>query len=356
MIVIASWIGTHHLPEDAGLFRTLHEGLKQTSFTYFAWPGLLVGVGATLGANGARQSLVYGLVASFAIACALTVVLVFGFLSGETILKSSAQPHVAVDSSSSHSSFESVRALATRGEGLRESTARSPASETQTFKNDDLKIGAMIFLSIFSFLFAFGGTAIASSATAIVGHVGLDLVNDIPMPWNDRFAGWQNDVAGGSLIVGTALLLFVFPAVQSLRFYADPLAEARYAIADLPKTRPSHPEGPLILTERGRKIRKEKFERFQKHFESVQKGDCWKLATFDEAIESYFRAIVYSEGWEPGKELSDQAKRVVEMTSNAFERKQVGWSDLSRYVTIHLDKSKYGRTVAIVPNQCIKDQ
>ena len=309
-------------PMRPGIFEMFKLGLGTLKSGSFFAPGLILGVGASLGASGARQSIGYGLLGAILIA---SVVAVF---YGVDVL----------------TSYQSAQADAVKPppgiEGL-----EVPGT---TFV---LVIGIIFFL-ISSFLYAFGPLALAMAATCILVHLTLDWLNELPLPWQsgeNQYENWlSNDVAGGALILAVSVWIFAWPPVRDVWYTIDPQAEARAAIANLDNFKTE----PLIKSEDGRQIIRNKIARLRKKVADVEWDRCISTAVVRQDIESYFRSIRVIEDWQPGTELSPFSKEVVAIAEQSLQKKYFDWDRLPISSKIHLDSVKYGTVVAEKPSHC----
>ena len=309
-------------PVRPGIFEMFKLGLGTLKSGSFFVPGLILGVGASLGASGAKQSIGYGLLGALLIA---SVVAVF---NGMDVL----------------TSYQSAQADAVKPPpGIEELAV--PGS---TFV---VVVGIVYFL-IATFLYAFGPLVLAMAATCILAHLTLDWLNELPLPWQsgeDQDEAWlSKDVAGGALILAVSVWIFAWPPVREVWYTIDPQAEARAAIANLDNFKTE----PLIKSENGQKIIRTKIARLRKKVADVERDRCISTAVLRQDIESYFRSIKVIEDWQPGTELSPFSKEVVAIAEESLQRKYFDWDRLPRSSKIHLDSVKYGTVVAEKPSHC----
>jgi hypothetical protein len=307
-------------PPSPGVYEMLVVGLGKLEAGSFFMPGLILGIGASLGASSARQSIGYGLVGAMLIATAAGM-----FYGADAI-----------------ADFKVDVMRPPQGiEGL--------AVPDSTFV---LAI-AILTLVVSSFFYAFGPLSLAMAATCVLMHLALDWLNEIPLPWQrgkDNDENWPgNDFIGGVLILAAAVWIFAWPLVEGVWYRIDPNAEARAAIASLQ----NYKTEPLIKSESGRKTIQNKIARLKKKVAEVELDRCASTALVRQAIESYFRSIKVIEAWQPGTELSPFSKEVVAIAEESLRRKYFDWDRLPRSSKIHLDKAKYGTIVAEKPSHCV---
>jgi hypothetical protein len=178
------FLGYRAGPLTPGIYEMFVLGLGKLEAGSFFLPGLLLGIGASLGASGTRQSIAYGLVGAILIA---TVAAVFYGADAIADFKADVmQPPPGI-------------------EGL--------AVSDSTF----VLVVAILTLVISSFFYAFGPLALAMAATCVLAHLALDWINERPLPWrrsegND--ANWLgNNFVGGTLILAISVWIFAWPPV-----------------------------------------------------------------------------------------------------------------------------------------------
>ncbi|MDO8353852.1 MAG: hypothetical protein Q7T14_10340, partial [Aestuariivirga sp.] len=298
-------------------------GLGTLKSGSFFVPGLILGVGASLGASGARQSIGYGLLGAILIA---SLVAVF----------------YGVDVITSYKSAEAAAVNPPPGiEGLEE--VPDPTS---------LVGFAIVVLFISSFFYAFGPLTLAMAATCLLTHLTLDWLNDLPLPWqsgDNQDENWlSNDVAGGALIIAASVWIFAWPPVRDVWYTIDPQAEARAAIANLD----SFKTKPLIKSEKGRESLRLRIANLREGVAKIENDRCASTAYVRQDIEYYFSRIRVYEDWQPGTELSPFSKEVVAIAEKSLQRKYFAWDRLPISSRIHLDGAKYGTVVAERPSHC----
>lgn len=309
-------------PVRPGIFEMFKLGLGTLKSGSFFVPGLILGVGASLGASGTRQSIGYGLLGALLIASVAAV------FNGVDVL----------------TSYQSAQADAVKPPSGIEELAM-PGS---TFV---VVVGIVYFL-IATFLYAFGPLVLAMAATCILAHLTLDWLNELPLPWQaseDQDEAWlSKDLAGGALILAVSVWIFAWPPVREVWYTIDPQAEARAAIANLDNFKTE----PLIKSENGQKIIRTKIARLRKKVADVEWDRCISTAVLRQDIEAYFRSIKVIEDWQPGTELSPFSKEVVAIAEESLQKKYFDWDRLPRSSKIHLDSVKYGTVVAEKPSHC----
>jgi hypothetical protein len=314
--------------QSGNVLRHLLAGIKALPSYCLAFPGLVIAAGATLGANDTKTSLKY---------CAIAACIVSGCIALILFANSVISFELPVQPQESTAMIDQIRT----------------SQETQRTVSSVFMF-AMIPMSFAIFLIPL---LVASAAASIVGHLALNALNNIPMPWqdtDDRPESWLQDVAAGAVIVGLAVCVFVWPALKSAKFVNDPEGEAQYVVSRLDDRLDDHPQGPLINSSAGREAMERSAHKLEERLALADKNDCFAIATLDESLESYFRNIRIYEDWRPGKEYSKYSKRALTVLTKSLERKYVGWEDLARYVTIHLSQDKYGATAAIRQGKCSK--
>lgn len=324
MFFIAWCLVLGHLagPAKPGFFEMFKLGLGTLKSGSFFVPGLILGIGASLGAAGAKQSIGYGLLGAILIA---SVVAVF----------------YGVDIVTSYKAAQTGAVQPPPGiEGL---GGPDPTSM--------VAIGVVV-LFISTFFYAFGPLTLAMAATCILVHLTLDWLNDLPLPWQGGESldeAWlSNDVAGGALILAVSVWIFAWPPVRDVWYTIDPQAEARAAIANLD----SFKTAPLIKSEKGRESIRNRIARLREEVADVEKDRCISTAIVRQKIEYYFSRIRVYEDWQPGAELSPFSKEVVAIAEESLRRKYFDWDRLPRSTKIHLDSAKYGAVVAERPSHC----
>ena len=281
-------------PVKPGIFEMFKLGLGTLKSGSFFVPGLILGVGASLGASGARQSIGYGLLGAILIASVVAV-----FYGVDVI-----------------TSYKSVQAAAVNPPPGIEGLEKVPDPTT-------LVTVGVVVLFISSFFYAFGPLALAMAATCILAHLTLDWLNDLPLPWQDE--DWLgNDFAGGALVIAISVWIFAWPPVRDVWYTLDPQAEARAAVANLD----SFKTEPQIKSEKGRENIRTKIDRLRKSVADVERDRCASTALVRQKIEYYFSNIRIYEDWQPGTELSPFSKEVVAIAEKSLQRKYFDWDRL----------------------------
>lgn len=186
-VFLVAWslfLGYRAGPLTLGIHEMLVLGLGKLEAGSFLMPGLLLGIGASLGASGTRQSIGYGLVGAILIASVATV-----FFGTDAI----AQFKVAVE--------QPPQGI----EGL--------AVPDSTFA----LVVAILFLVVSPFFYAFGPLALAMVATCILAHFALDWLNERSLPWQrgeDNDENWlRSSFVGGALVLAVSVWMFASPFI-----------------------------------------------------------------------------------------------------------------------------------------------
>lgn len=178
-------VGYRAAPPATGIFETFKLGLGTLEAGSFFMPGLLLGIGASLGASGAKQSIGYGLVGAILIAT-----LAAAFCGTDAIADFKADVMQPPQGSEGLAVADSIFALA-------------------------VAILSLIFSSIFH---AFVPLALAMAATCILVHLVRSRLNEIPLPWqrgeDRRESLFSNDMIGGVLILAVSAWMFASPFIQ----------------------------------------------------------------------------------------------------------------------------------------------
>lgn len=321
MFFIAWCLVLSHLagPAKPGIFEMFKLGLGRLKSGSFLVPGLILGLGASLGASGAKQSIGYGLVGAILIASLVAV-----FYGVDVITSYNSAPAAAANPPPGVEGMEAV-------------------PNPTTF----VTVGVVV-LFISSFFYAFGPLVLAMAATCILAHLTLDWLNDLPLPWQQDEDWLSNDVAGGALIIALSVWIFAWPPVRDVWYTIDPQAEARAAIANLDNFKTE----PQIKSEEGRENIRIRIDRLRKLVADLEKDRCASTSLVRQKIEAYFRSIKVIEDWQPGTELSPFSKEVVAIAEESLQRKYFDWDRLPKSTKIHLDSAKYGSVVAEKPSHC----
>lgn len=309
-------------PVRLGIFEMFKLGLGTLKAGSFFVPGLILGVGASLGASGAKQSIGYGLLGAILIASVVAV-------------------------------FYGVDVLTSYNAAQADAVQPPPGIEGVTVPDSTHLVGVgVVVLMISSFFYAFGPLTLAMAATCILVHLTLDWLNELPLPWqaseNQNEAWLSNDVAGGALILAISVWIFAWPPVREVWYTIDPQAEARAAIANLDTFKTQ----PQIKSEKGRGNIRIKITRLRELVADVEKDRCASTSLVRQKIEAYFRSIKVIEDWQPGTELSSFSKEVVAIAEESLQKGYFDWDRLPRSSKIHLDSAKYGSVVAERPSHC----
>ena len=309
-------------PVRPGIFEMFKLGLGTLKAGSFFVPGLILGVGASLGASGAKQSIGYGLLGAILIASVVAV-------------------------------FYGVDVLTSYSAAQADAVQPPPGIEGVTAPDSRHLVGVgVVVLMIASFFYAFGPLTLAMAATCILVHLILDWLNDLPLPWqaseNQAEAWLSNDVAGGALILAVSVWIFAWPPVRDVWYTIDPQAEARAAVAKLDTFKTK----PLIQSEKGRESLRNRIANLRGEVAEIEKDRCISTAILRQDIEYYFSRIRVYEDWQPGTELSAFSKEVVAIAEKSLQRKYFDWDRLPRSTKIHLDGAKYGTVTAERPSHC----
>jgi hypothetical protein len=211
----------------------------------------------------------------------------------------------------------------------------------------------MIFLSPIVAIWQFAPLMLGGIATAIITHAILNAVNDMPMPWAEEGASY--DVIGGGMVLAAAGVIFFMPYAIAIMHAASPNMRAEAVISRLRVTVPEYSKNPADFpftnTAQGRAYIADEVQSLHKAFSAVQSNPCTKQSVAASA-DYYFQYIRIYEDWKPGTPLSSYSQDALDVVKRALDKHYIGWNDLADFVQIHLDAEMYRDFTKQKPSTC----
>lgn len=294
-----------HLANGMSGFRHLH----------YAPAGLVLAIGASLGAPTARHSLVWIGIGAAIIAVVPLLITLYQLAAGY-------------------------------GAGLQDSAANPPVPGTYDMTGlaiATVTLGLLVSIPLFFFASAMP-IALAAAASSIIIHFGLDRLNGLPLPWQtedeDSGGEWVYEIGGGVAIIAIATYLLFGTWVQSW----DLFSFASKSPQEIYETLEPPPEtGTLYATEAGRNIMRRKADSMKTRLGWIAEKPCktGNRRFLKDEINAYFEKIRIYEDWKPGKQLTPTSAQIRDMIAEGLSKNYIDWYKLSPAVQIHFDRDKY---------------
>jgi hypothetical protein len=302
----------------------LADGLEHLPRYWMAIPGLLIAIGASLGASELRSSIhkcAWGAVVASSIC---TLATFWSFL--------------------------------TTADGMTGGMGSGGAFGVVTLIAVFI---AFISVAVSVALITWAPIAITSIAISIIVHAALNVINGLPLPWQAQPGETEVDAMKAAFELASVAAVFgvTASAYGMLPGYAMPrwgTSEPQTFQAIWGKLEEGDPSNPWQSTPQGRKRIATKIERIIELKTIALRDPCDLAApkSLASAINVYFGNIRVYENWRLGQRLSADSNRVVEMATLALQRKQIGWDALWPHARMHLDAKKYSTVSYEYPLTC----
>jgi hypothetical protein len=325
--VSAYWGMRDHSIAVSGLptiIADINRGIISFRNADFAIPGIIVAIGASLGAPTARHALVWVGIGALWVIISPIICIEWTNIAGYAAFKPA--------------------------DGLLPPGATS-LSEVRT--NSILMFIALSLPLHGSSMWV--KTALSGATTALVIHFLLGRLNGLPAPWQsnddeESDGEWVYEIGGGIAIIALTIW-FVFGALIWPNPLRNPNASADQVLTAL---RAPDKDGAQIKTAAGREYIKQVVNSIAKARDAALRESCSKSRRdfLLSLVNGYFEEIRYFEDWKPGTELSSASVTVRQRTETLLEQNFIGWDDLQMPAKIHLDRKKYESSVRTYPTSC----
>jgi hypothetical protein len=290
---------------------------------HFALPALLVGVGASLGMPSARHSMTWVVIGTALMAIIPVAAMQAGLFLGTSNL-----------------------------------AEKMPGSTIGGFDPHAIQTFGIIFTFLISTPVVFLKIALPAgamaAAAAIVIHLALNAVNQLPMPWEalsaDNSEEALYELGGGAAIILGAAYFLIGPYLSTdLRHdnEADPAAIVE-------TLQPPFETGPMANSAEGRRAMRTNLDQITNARKAAMDAKCDKdkHRQLKYAIDFYFQTIRLADDWAPGRVLSSISNDAVIQTRLSLDNGLIGWNELPPYAAMFQDPEKYRTAVSSFPDRC----
>lgn len=201
--------------------------------------------------------------------------------------------------------------------------------------------------------------AISAIVSCIVIHFLLNLLNDLPLPWQP--AAGETEVDTGQLASDVGLSLAAL-AVAAVAFGFVPAVSfptlglrSNDSVDAVWEKLPSRPSDELWnRTAAGRKRIQSRLNEIETSYQDALKQRCTLQSAqqLARSINSYFNNVRVFEGWTPDSTLSASSQKAKAVVVKALEKKLIGWEQLKPHTRLHLDALKFASVEYEFPPDC----
>jgi hypothetical protein len=208
-------------------------------------------------------------------------------------------------------------------------------------------------------LLTWAPVAIAAIAVCIIIHALLNLVNGLPMPWQPQEGEEEVDTFRvvndlGSVAAVFVVLLAVYDLVPGFVMPQVGLRGGDSVEAGWRQMDWYEGAQPSLASKGGSKAINREVEKLRELVKKAVADRCDVQASqaVSSAINNYFWRLRRTEDWKPGQPLSAPSQTVATIAAQSLEKKIFGWDNLKLYARIHLDTEKYAQVSYEYPLSC----